>query len=85
MTLGAIIAANEAGIRIPDSLSFIGFDNMEFSKLMTPKLTIIAQPMEGIASAVTDLMLAELESDKAARRTVVLDTQLVLGNSVRSI
>jgi LacI family transcriptional regulator len=43
MTLGAVIAANEAGVKIPGSLSFIGFDNLELSKVMTPRLTTVAQ------------------------------------------
>jgi LacI family transcriptional regulator len=82
MTLGAVIAANEAGIRIPDSLSFIGFDNLELSKVMTPKLTIVTQPMEEIAYAAANLMLDELEDGTIGRRQVVLGANLIQGTSV---
>ena len=82
MTLGAIIAANEAGVKIPDGLSFVGFDNLELSRVMTPKLTIVAQPMEQIAQEAAGLMLSELEGDNQERRTVILEAHLIEGTSV---
>lgn len=44
MTVGAMIESNEIGIRIPEDLSVIGFDNIEFAKASNPKLSIVTQP-----------------------------------------
>ena len=40
MTVGAMIESNEIGIRIPEDLSVIGFDNIEFAKASNPKLRL---------------------------------------------
>ena len=52
MTMGAMIGVNELGIRIPEQLSMIGFDNLQFARACNPKLTIVAQPTDGIAKEV---------------------------------
>lgn len=85
MTLGAVIAANETGVRLPESLSFIGFDNLELSKVMTPRLTTVAQPMEAIAEAATDLLLETLNGSGGSHRTITLQATLVHGTSTKRI
>ena len=49
MTMGAVIGMNELGLRIPEQLSMIGFDNLPFARACNPKLTIVAQPTDRIA------------------------------------
>ena len=46
MTMGAMIGVNELGIKIPEQLSMIGFDNLQFARACNPKLTIVSQPTE---------------------------------------
>ncbi|MBU3875085.1 LacI family transcriptional regulator [Faecalicatena sp. AGMB00832] len=86
MTMGAIIQINELGIRIPEELSFIGFDNVEFAKASIPKLSIVTQPTKEIARNVSELMLGRLEEAEEAERkeyeTVRLTTSFVEGRSV---
>lgn len=48
-TFGSIFAINELKISIPQDLSFIGFDDMMFTRLFRPKLTMIDQPIKKIA------------------------------------
>ncbi len=60
MTLGAIIEANELGIAIPEKLSIIGFDNIEFAKASIPRLSIVTQPTREIGRKAADLMLRRL-------------------------
>ena len=59
MTMGAIIGVNELGIRIPDQLSVIGFDNLQFARACNPKLTIVSQPTEKIAHEVAEIILEQ--------------------------
>lgn len=98
MTMGAIIQINELGIRIPEELSFIGFDNVEFAKASIPKLSIVTQPTKEIARHVSELILSRLEGaedikeaeetqeaeDTREKRyeTVRLKTSFVEGRSV---
>lgn len=61
MTMGAVIGVNELGIRLHDELSLIGFDNLQFARACSPKLTLVAQPTERIAQEVARIMLERLE------------------------
>ncbi len=83
ITLGAMIALNESGVRIPADLSVIGFDNLTLSQIVTPKLTIVVQPMREIAENAAKLMLSRLESETISGiRIVELNASLVRGDSV---
>lgn len=44
MTVGAVLAARELGLRIPEDLSIVGFDDSRWAQTMWPPLTVIAQP-----------------------------------------
>ncbi|GAA5532122.1 LacI family DNA-binding transcriptional regulator [Deinococcus aluminii] len=44
MTVGAVLAARELGLRLPDDLSLIGFDDSRWAQTMTPAITVVAQP-----------------------------------------
>lgn len=81
MTLGAWIALQESGLRIPDQISFIGFDNEEMARAMTPRLTTMCQPLAQIAQEATELLLAAMERGQTIHRTVVLDAALRAGAS----
>jgi len=83
MTLGAIIAINEAGIKLPDELSIIGFDNLQLSQVIKPRLAIITQPIEEIGEQVAARMLERLAGKGPEKTSVVtLSTRLQLGESV---
>lgn len=88
MTMGAMIGVNELGIQIPNELSMIGFDNLQFARACNPKLTIVSQPTDGIAAEAARIMLAHLENNHTESQEVFsekLQTQIIAGRSVRSI
>lgn len=86
MTLGAIIALNERQVRIPDELSFIGFDNLEMSRITHPVLTIVSQPLDDIGSCAARLILDRLGKKRTgAPVSVTLGAELISGASVRDI
>lgn len=86
MTLGAIIAANELGIKIPQELSFIGFDNMDLARIAHPKLTIVTQPLEEIGAQVARIMLDRLTREESGvPMRVTLSTALQIGASVQAL
>ena len=86
MTMGAMIGVNELGIRIPVQLSMIGFDNLQFARACNPKLTIVAQPTDGIAREVAKVMLNHLENAGETPGELFsekLETEIIAGKSVR--
>ena len=89
MTMGAVIAVNELGVKIPEELSVIGFDNAEFARACKPKLTIVTQPMEEIGKRVAELILKRIkenESDNDLEYQILkLQTEILEGNSVRKL
>ncbi len=83
MTLGAIIALNELGLKFPQDLSLIGFDNMTLSQVVRPQLTTVAQPMQQIGQHAAHLVLSRLDGKQEGAATIVtLSTQLMEGASV---
>lgn len=85
MTLGAVIGANELGIRIPEQISLIGFDNLPFARACTPKLTIVFQPTKEIGHEVADMILTRLEGNDGPRITHELQAEIIMGKSIVSL
>ena len=83
MTVGAIIAINELGCKIPEDYSFIGFDNHELSKVITPKIATVNQPLREIGREAATLLLEQL--DGKAKRNIILNAALEAGSSVRKV
>lgn len=85
MTMGAMIGVNELGVKIPEQLSMIGFDNLQFARACNPKLTIVSQPTDGIAREVARIMLEHLENGKQENEECFsekLQTEIIEGKSV---
>jgi DNA-binding LacI/PurR family transcriptional regulator len=63
MAFGVVQAVLDRGLRIPEDLSLIGFDNIQFSVIVHPPLTTIHQPKYEMGSAAVDILL-RLARDK---------------------
>lgn len=87
MMVGAMIEINELGLRIPEQLSLIGFDNIEFAKACVPRLSIVTQPIQDIAKEATNCMLKRLEhgSETVSKQTISLPTGFMEGKSIQSL
>lgn len=85
MTVGALIGINELEISIPEKLSVIGYDNIEFAKAVNPNLTIVTQPTKEIAEHAARIMLERLEGSKNPAETVKLPTEIVHGSSIKNL
>ena len=87
MTMGAVIGLNELGIRIPERISLVGFDNLPFARACNPKLTIVSQPTEKIAEKTASLMLERLENSESAAETTTekLETSIIYGKSIAQL
>jgi len=79
--LGVYQAAREAGLRIPDDLSVVGFDDVPVVALVDPPLTTIHQPLAEMAVAATELALTLARGEKAPQIGVEIATTLVVRES----
>lgn len=84
LTMGVVIEANELNLSIPDKLSVIGFDNVEFARACVPKLCIVSQPTKEIAGKLAEVMLSRLEQEEHEKNLIVkLPTGYVEGKSIK--
>ncbi|RYM05797.1 LacI family transcriptional regulator [Sporolactobacillus sp. THM7-7] len=82
ITLGVIRRVNEAGLRIPEDLSLIGFDNLPFFQVLTSEFSIVTQPMEEMGEKAAQLLVDRLNGRSAAARVISLKAELVMKHSV---
>lgn len=81
MAIGAVKAAKEFGLRVPDDLSVVGFDDIPLSTLVEPALTTIHQPKYDIGTHSMNMLLDMVEGRENARKQVVLQHELVTRES----
>jgi len=81
MAIQVMHVAQSSGLRIPDDLSVIGFDNIPEAAAATPGLTTIAQPLQSIGQTAMQLLLALLRGEEPRARHVQLATELVVRES----
>ena len=86
MSLGAVMALNELRLSIPQDIAIVAYDDLPASRVIKPKLTLVAQPLEAIAQCVSEIMLAAIESkreNKCQEPVVkVLKAEIKKGESV---
>ncbi len=86
MTLGAVMAINESDIKVPDDISFIGFDNLQLAKVVKPPLSIVVQPVKQIGEVAANMILRRLKGDNSNFPSMIrLKTELILKDSVKKI
>lgn len=81
MALGAIEAALDEGLRVPEDLSVIGLDDITISAHLHPPLTTVAVPKFQLAKEATGLLLRQIDGDKDLPASLVVDPHLVLRKS----
>lgn len=75
---GLMAAARARGVRIPDQLSLVGYDNSHIASLATVALTTVAQDAPALAGTALELALARAEHEDAPAADTVLPPQLVI-------
>ncbi len=81
MAIGVMSAALQMGLRVPDDLSVVGFDDVRLAAFANPPLTTIAQPKHEIGVIAVKLLLQRIREPGLAAQRQVLDTHLLLRNS----
>jgi LacI family transcriptional regulator len=81
IAVGAIQAARARGLRVPDDLSIVGFDDVESATIVTPALTTVRQPLAEMGRTAVSLLNRLLERQRFETLHVELATRLVVRDS----
>ncbi|MDD6578083.1 MAG: LacI family DNA-binding transcriptional regulator [Lachnospiraceae bacterium] len=82
---GAYRAISEAGKKIPEDYSVIGFDGLEMTRYMVPALTTIKQPEVHLAKSAVALLMKQIEGENEPVEHLVYDASLMEQESVRDM
>jgi DNA-binding LacI/PurR family transcriptional regulator len=85
IALGVLSAAEVHGIKVPDDLSIVGFDDIRFSQYVRPRLTTIRSPVDRLAQQGVELLFERLQDPQAPARTQVLPVELVIRESAAAL
>jgi len=75
--IGAIRAFREAGLRVPEDVSVIGFDDIESAGYLTPSLTTLRQPLEQMGELAADHLIAIINDGAQPLSEVLVDPTLI--------
>lgn len=85
MAYGFYRAAKELGKKIPEDVSVMGFDDLFFSSMLDVPLSSVRQNTDALANTIFDLVSKALTKSKSPVKHIVLDTQISLRDSVKTI
>src|SRR5690242_10376179 len=81
IAIGAIQAARARGVRVPEDLSVVGFDDVEYATIVTPALTTVRQPLAEMGRTAVSLLTRLLDRQSFETLHVELATRLVVRDS----
>jgi LacI family transcriptional regulator len=77
MTIGILRALRQRGLRVPDDLALVAFDDFEWADLFAPRLTVIAQPTAQLGARAVELLLSRLEDPSLEPRRIRLPATFI--------
>jgi DNA-binding LacI/PurR family transcriptional regulator len=82
IAIGAYAALREAGLRIPEDISLVTFDDLPAKLMLEPFLTTVDQSAYEMGYQATQLLLTHLSGETPAQpRVIVLPTRLIIRSS----
>jgi DNA-binding LacI/PurR family transcriptional regulator len=81
MTLGAVEAIHDRGLRIPDDVAVVGYDDMPWALALKPALTVVRQPGHELGVRAMELLRQRIREPERSITTVMLQPELVVRGS----
>ena len=81
MALGAVRAAHKLGLRVPEDVSVVGFDDSLFMPLVEPAMTTIRQPVDAMAKAAVGLLASQIDGRPTRPGEIFYEPELVVRDS----
>lgn len=85
IAIGAIQALEEYGIKVPDDISIIGFDDMPFSRASSPKLTTIKVYKKYFGKVAVKRLIDKISNNDTLNIKMEIETKLIERNSVKNL
>lgn len=82
IALGVLLAIREQGLKCPEDISLVGFDNLDFTEVTSPSLTSVHQPGYQLGATAARVLLDRMSGDKGPPKHCVLPTELKIRESV---
>ncbi|GAA2844732.1 LacI family DNA-binding transcriptional regulator [Streptosporangium fragile] len=81
MGLGTVVALREAGLTMPDDISLVTFDDLDWTAITTPPITVIRQPVYDMGAEAARRLLARVNGDTSPPARVELPVRLLVRGS----
>ena len=81
MAIGAMAAIETARLRVPDDVAVVGFDDIDYARLVKPSLTTVRQSQDALAEGLIAAMLNLLEHSDEPPTVSVIPVELVVRES----
>ncbi len=78
MAIGAIRAARELGIRVPEDIAFVGFDDLPSATITNVELTTVRQPVVQFGIRSVEALIEQIENKDKQPRRIIMDTELII-------
>ncbi len=82
IAIGAYKCIKDHGLRIPEDISIIGFDDLIISNYLDPPLTSVKQPKTSMGYQAMELLLKLIRKEKVKNSQILLEHELVIRDSV---
>ena len=81
LTFGALRLIHDRGLRIPDDVALVAFDEVAWMSVVSPPPTVAAQPTHDLGRLAAELLLERIEDGARPAREVVLQPTLIIRRS----
>lgn len=84
--IGAIQALRESGVRVPEDVSVMGFDDIQGAAYQNPGLTTVRQPLRKMGEIAAEILLKRIRRSTNARDSVIVEPELIVrGTTARAL
>ena len=80
--IGAICAATQAGYRVPEDISVVGYDDVEMARFASPPLTTIRHPKSELGQLAVELLISRIRNKELSVEALDIQPELVIRHSV---
>ncbi|MGY1577541.1 LacI family DNA-binding transcriptional regulator [Streptomyces sp. MN13] len=85
LALGAVRAARRRGLRVPEDVSVVGYDDSAFMTCTEPPLTTVRQPIEAMGRAAVELLNAQIQGSDVPHNELLFEPELVVRGSTAQV
>jgi LacI family transcriptional regulator len=78
MALGAIYAAQDAGLNVPKDMAVVGYDNRNFTKSLRPRITTVSMPVIEMGGVAAELLLKQIAEGRKEQDEIKVRGQLII-------